>query len=55
MSQILFLETKGMDIERFSDRNLERVKSKQPLAHFIRMDPAYVPAELAKGFVLLNS
>ncbi|KAF3675720.1 putative serine/threonine-protein kinase-like [Capsicum annuum] len=42
-------KTKGMDIERFSDRNLERVKSKQPLAHFIRMDPAYVPAELAKG------
>ncbi|MCD9561350.1 hypothetical protein HAX54_020411, partial [Datura stramonium] len=42
-------KAKGMDIERFSDRTLERAKSKPPLAHFIRMDPAYVPAELAKG------
>ncbi|XP_060167593.1 DNA-directed RNA polymerase III subunit rpc31-like [Lycium barbarum] len=42
-------KTKGMDIQRFSDRTSERAKSKPPLAHFIRMDPAYVPAELAKG------
>ncbi|OIT07648.1 PREDICTED: DNA-directed RNA polymerase III subunit RPC7-like [Nicotiana attenuata] len=42
-------KTKGMDIERFSDRKSERGKSKPPLSHFIRMDPAYVPAELAKG------
>ncbi|XP_059313508.1 uncharacterized protein LOC132064522 isoform X1 [Lycium ferocissimum] len=42
-------KTKGMDIQRFSDRTSERAKSKPPLAHFIRMDPTYVPAELAKG------
>lgn len=41
--------TKGMDIERFSDGSLERTKSKPPLTHFIRMDSAHVPAELAKG------
>ncbi|XP_006349305.1 DNA-directed RNA polymerase III subunit RPC7-like [Solanum tuberosum] len=42
-------KTKGMDIERFSDRSLERDKSKPPLTHSIRMDSAHVPAELAKG------
>ncbi|XP_055816391.1 uncharacterized protein LOC129885929 isoform X1 [Solanum dulcamara] len=42
-------KTKGMDIERFSDRSSERAKSKPPLTHFIRMDSAHVPAELAKG------
>ncbi|KAJ8572655.1 hypothetical protein K7X08_009166 [Anisodus acutangulus] len=41
-------KTKGMDIESLSDRTSERAKSKPPLAHFTRMDPAYVPA-LAKG------
>ncbi|KAK6805255.1 hypothetical protein RDI58_003040 [Solanum bulbocastanum] len=44
-----------MDIERFSDRSLERDTSKPPLTHFIRMDSALVPAELAEGFVFLNS
>ncbi|KAK4739567.1 hypothetical protein R3W88_003264 [Solanum pinnatisectum] len=38
-----------MDIERFSDRSLERDKSKPPLTHFIRMDSALVPTELAEG------
>lgn len=45
----LLKKTKGMDIERFSDRISKRVKEKSSLAQFIRMDPAYVPAELAKG------
>ncbi|CAN4108136.1 unnamed protein product [Withania somnifera] len=45
----LLKKTKGMDIERFSDRTSKRVNEKSSLAQFIRMDPAYVPAELAKG------
>ncbi|XP_015079727.1 DNA-directed RNA polymerase III subunit RPC7-like [Solanum pennellii] len=42
-------KTKGMDIERFSDKKSERDKAKPPLDKFIRMEPDYVPAELAEG------
>ncbi|XP_019196492.1 PREDICTED: secreted acidic protein 1A-like [Ipomoea nil] len=42
-------KTKSMDIERFSDRNSDTAKAKRPLSHFITVDPAYFPGELARG------
>ncbi|KAL3528678.1 hypothetical protein ACH5RR_008000 [Cinchona calisaya] len=42
-------KTQSTEIEKYSDRKSERTSSKQPLSHFIRMEPDYVPAELAKG------
>ncbi|KAL3511728.1 hypothetical protein ACH5RR_024445 [Cinchona calisaya] len=42
-------KTQRTEIERYSDRNSQKTISKQPLSHFIRMEPDYVPAELAKG------
>ncbi|KAI5679487.1 hypothetical protein M9H77_00714 [Catharanthus roseus] len=42
-------KTQRTEIERFSDRKSEKTRTKAPLSHFIRMEPDYVPAELAKG------
>nr|GLL43038.1 DNA-directed RNA polymerase III subunit RPC7-like [Ipomoea trifida] len=42
-------KTKSMDIERFSDRNSDKAKKRLPISHFITVDPAYFPGELAKG------
>lgn len=42
-------KTQGSEIERFSDRHSEKIRPKQPLSHFIKMDHDHVPAELAKS------
>ncbi|KAI5683682.1 hypothetical protein M9H77_04910 [Catharanthus roseus] len=47
--KIQVIETQRAEIERFSDRKSEKTRTKPPLSHFIRMEPDYVPAELAKG------
>ncbi|CAI9114230.1 OLC1v1014899C1 [Oldenlandia corymbosa var. corymbosa] len=40
--------TQRKEIERFSDRKLGRTRAKERLSDYVRMDPDYVPAELAK-------
>ncbi|XP_071931843.1 uncharacterized protein [Coffea arabica] len=42
-------KSQSTEIEKYSDRKSKKKSSKQPLSHFIRMEPDYVPAELAKG------
>ncbi|KAG9141245.1 hypothetical protein Leryth_001721 [Lithospermum erythrorhizon] len=37
------------EIERFSDMITSKTNVKPPLSHFIKMEPEYVPAELARG------
>lgn len=42
-------KTQSREIERFSDRKSGKEKSKALLSDFVRMEPDYVPADLAKG------
>nr|XP_027126899.1 uncharacterized protein LOC113743037 isoform X1 [Coffea arabica]XP_027126900.1 uncharacterized protein LOC113743037 isoform X1 [Coffea arabica] len=41
-------KSQRIEIEKLADRKSKKTSSKQPLSHFIRMEPDYVPAELAK-------
>ncbi|XP_027168414.1 ribosomal L1 domain-containing protein CG13096-like [Coffea eugenioides] len=41
-------KSQRIEIEKHADRKSKKASSKQPLSHFIRMEPDYVPAELAK-------
>ena len=49
----MHLENQSSGIERFSDRKSGKAKSKALLSDFIRMEPDYIPAELAKGLCFL--
>ncbi|CDO97964.1 unnamed protein product [Coffea canephora] len=41
-------KSQRIEIEKLADRKSKKTSSKQALSHFIRMEPDYVPAELAK-------
>ena len=49
LPELVLVESQSTEIEKYSDRKSKKKSSKQPLSHFIRMEPDYVPAELAKG------
>ena len=49
LPELVLVESQRIEIEKHADRKSKKASSKQPLSHFIRMEPDYVPAELAKG------